>query len=118
VVVTVPTLERLEIGGSGDARVDGIRGERFESAISGSGGIRGAGRVRGARVAISGSGDADLGDLAADDVRVEIEGSGEAHVHAVRSLDASISGSGDIFYAGHPARVNQHVDGSGDIGPE
>jgi hypothetical protein len=49
---------------------------------------------------------------------VEIDGSGEAHVHAVRSLDAAISGSGDIAYGGHPAHVKRQVDGSGDIAPE
>jgi Putative auto-transporter adhesin, head GIN domain len=118
VVVGVPMLERFENGASGDGRVDGVRGERFESESSGSGDIRAAGRVHSARVAISGSGDADFGALVADDVRVEVEGSGDAHVHAVRSLDASVAGSGDVTYAGNPPHVDQHVDGSGDVASE
>jgi hypothetical protein len=42
-------------------------------------------------------------------------GSGDATVAVSEFLDASVSGSGDIRYTGHPGQVSLHSGGSGHI---
>jgi hypothetical protein len=130
-------LASLQIRGSGDVTVDDLTAPRFDASVSGSGDLRieratigtlvteiagsgdmsFTGRADEARYAIAGSGDVRAGSLVAKKVVVSISGSGDAEVNATESLDASVSGSGDIRYAGHPSFVGRHVHGSGDIEP-
>jgi hypothetical protein len=65
-------------------------------------------------VSIQGSGGVAARDLQADDVSVSIAGSGDAHVHARKTLAVSIAGSGDVDYAGDPV-VRTSVAGSGSV---
>jgi hypothetical protein len=53
--------------------------------------------------------------LAAGTVHAVLSGSGNIFVTATRSLDASVSGSGTINYAGNPPNVTKSVTGSGAI---
>ncbi len=46
---------------------------------------------------------------------VSVGGSGDAAVNASESLKASVTGSGDIHYSGHPKNVAKSKTGSGDI---
>lgn len=66
---------------------------------------------------VSGSGEIDAAALAAERAVVRVEGSGEAAVAASASLDAKVSGSGDITYHGTPAQLVTAVAGSGEIEP-
>ena len=50
----------------------------------------------------------------AENVDVDISGSGYAEVSASVKLDVSVSGSGDIKYKGNPA-LNQAISGSGSV---
>jgi hypothetical protein len=65
-------------------------------------------------VAIRGSGGVAARDLQADDVNVSIAGSGDAHVHARKTLAVSIAGSGDVDYVGE-ATVRTSIAGSGRV---
>ena len=53
-------------------------------------------------VDLDGSGSADLGELAADEARVSVGGSGDADVRVDKKLDVSVDGSGDVRYHGDP----------------
>jgi Putative auto-transporter adhesin, head GIN domain len=113
-VLRTPSL-KLSISGSGDAAFRGLTTEVFEVRIAGSGDVRAEGSARQVRLSIAGSGDAALGDLVADDVRVSIAGSGDAKVNAVKALDVTIAGSGDVEYTGSPPALKTTVAGSGAV---
>jgi hypothetical protein len=66
-------------------------------------------------VALGGSGDAQLGQLVAGDVKVVVGGSGHAAVTATKSLDAAVTGVGAVDYGGNPAKVTKNVTGVGAI---
>jgi hypothetical protein len=117
VEVTVPSLDKIGLSGSGIVTVSGIAGKRFEIDIPGSGIVRAAGSTERLAVSVAGSGDAELYELTARDVRATVQGSGRVAVTATNSLDASIPGSGAVTYAGSPARVTTHVTGSGAVVP-
>jgi Putative auto-transporter adhesin, head GIN domain len=112
--VTLPDLEGITIDGSANATVHGVRGAAIELAIQGSGDITATGSVERLTYTSSGSGDAHLDGLSANDVVVKIAGSGSARVAARDTLDVVISGSGDVSYRGAP-HLTQTIRGSGSI---
>ncbi len=114
VEASVPALSAVETSGSGDIDVDGIDADAFKLRSDGSADIWLAGTAGRLAVNIDGSGDADLGDLAAREARVFVGGSGDADVRADDKLDVAVDGSGDVRYHGHP-QLTQNVDGSGDL---
>jgi hypothetical protein len=135
--VKMPSLRGLKIQGSGDADIQGFKGqEKVGLAIEGSGDIRFAGTAGGVQVAIEGSGDVVLaegetgalhasiqgsGNLKARDVKaknvsVAVMGSGDADVRvAGGALKAAVNGSGDIRWTGEASTVSAATHGSGSI---
>ena len=133
--VTVPQLTAATIAGSGDIRVDHVRGDRFNGSVAGSGGLHldtvevgqlklaiagsggvkaGGGKAQSAKYDIAGSGDVDAGAVAAQDVDVSIAGSGGVRAHASGNADVSIMGSGDVDVGGG-AKCSVHKMGSGNV---
>lgn len=132
--LTVPTLERASLSGSGDIVVDGLETDELTVEISGSGDLEAtdlladsftyrlsgsgratlAGKVERQDVEISGSGRLEAEDLRSAEASIEISGSGRAVLWVTDQLDVQISGSGDVQYYGSP-EVTQDVSGSGNI---
>jgi hypothetical protein len=113
--ITTPSLQALQVSGSGDSDIAGASGDQLLIRIEGSGDVRASGSVKSLRLRIEGSGDARLGDLNTDQADVEIDGSGDADLAVASSLDATVNGSGDVHYSGNPAHVTTRVHGSGEI---
>ena len=135
VYITVPTLRKAAISGSGDLKSDGgftnlsnlelgisgsgnidfdAEAESIIAKISGSGDIDLEGKADEAEVRISGSGDIQAYGLKAQNCEVRISGSGNCQITAEERLDVRVSGSGDVYYKGRP-RINSKVSGSGDL---
>jgi hypothetical protein len=112
--MTAPKFD-ASISGSGDLGIANGQLGSFSVDVSGSGDVVLAGRADSARLRLAGSGDINATDLVARRVDVSIRGSGDAHVTATDAIDASIAGSGDIVYAGHPHDVSRRVTGTGSI---
>lgn len=104
----------LKIMGAGDISLS-VQADVLESTISGSGDIELTGKVAKHEVRISGSGDVDCKKLETDDANIRISGSGEVWTLVKNSLDAKVSGSGDINYKGNPKTLKTKVSGSGEI---
>ena len=137
--IQVPDLKsnkfNASIGGSGDINMGNLNGDQLEVEIGGSGDVS-TGRVKitSLRVSINGSGDITLSELVADDLsmnvngsgnlqaedlsskvsRIKIGGSGNINIWVIDTLDARITGSGNIRYYGRPA-VSSSGNGSGDV---
>jgi hypothetical protein len=116
VTVVVPRLAQGQVDGSGNLDIDlgSLRRPRLDLQVHGSGDISARGEVDRLDAKVEGSGDLNLEELRARIGTVAVHGSGDAGVFVVEQLDATIEGSGDIEYRGDP-RVNQRVDGSGDV---
>lgn len=129
-------LNRVKISGSGDVHLKGeLNSDKIEVSISGSGGIAsdslycnalvlgisGSGKANlegvcnNASFNVSGSGRIEAQEYQVMDLNCNVSGSGKMKVHANRSINATISGSGNIEYKGSPETVNQRVSGSGNI---
>jgi len=105
---------QLKLSGSGDFQGK-VNVKTLEAAISGSGDFNIGGRADESTVSISGSGDFDASNLMTKSTAIRVSGSGDANIYASEKIDASVSGSGDIHYGGHPKSVSKVVHGSGDV---
>ena len=112
----VPALPAFEIrnDGSGTFRSNNVAAAKVTVLSAGSGEIELAGKADQVKVVASGSGDAMLDHLVSNQVRVESSGSATVHVHAQRTLDATVTGAGTVAYRGNPV-VTQSVTGGGDV---
>ncbi len=111
--VSVPSLDRVTLSGSGIVAVDGVGGRALTATLSGSGVLRATGSTTRLDVVLEGSGDAELAQLVARDVKAVVTGSGRILVTVTGSLDASVSGTGVIAYRGAPSHVSTSVTGTG-----
>ncbi len=122
VYITYKRLEGIARGGSGDLNCKSdISATNVKISSSGSGNITIKGKIKAQQhlvIAVSGSGDAQLGVLAADDLDLSISGSGDVQVSSgdVKKQSLSISGSGDISAFGLKSDVcSISIAGSGDV---
>jgi hypothetical protein len=115
VQASLPALEKLEMQGSGDARVAGFRGNRAELTMHGSGDLRFDGDYQQLLLRQTGSGDVNLGDTNADSIDLSMHGSGDATLRGqVRSLSATLFGSGELDSVSmKAAQVKLQSGGSG-----
>ena len=102
------------LSGSGDIDIN-LRSDALNSVITGSGSVRVTGQASTSKVVISGSGAYQGAALDTDRAKVVITGSGNASVEVHQRLTGTISGSGNIYYHGHPHDVDVLITGSGKI---
>lgn len=110
--ITVPNDVALNLrSGSGDIGVDNVG--RFLIAASGSGSVRAHG-LHGPATLDTGSGDIELEEQAAGDVKVKT-GSGSIRVHNLNGAFNSRTGSGDIEADGNLTGEANVATGSGSV---
>ena len=102
------------IAGSGDIDIS-VEANQVEASLSGSGDINLSGKTTDLDIQVSGSGDVKAYELEAEFVKASVSGSADIKVTANQSIDARVSGSGDISYRGNPAKIRSKSSGSGDI---
>lgn len=105
----------FRVSGSGDIKMGFHKVQHADVAIAGSGNIHLSGTASKLSAKISGSGNADCSELVSDEASVGISGSGNVKVYANKSIEARISGSGNVYYKGAATDIEQHVAGSGHV---
>ena len=111
---TVPKLTGVDVSGSGDVDVDGVKADALDIRSDGSADVSLDGTAKTLTLDLDGSGNADLSGLQTQDAQVAVGGSGDADVQVAQRLNAKLDGSGDLRYRGHPV-VTKTLDGSGDL---
>lgn len=137
--ITMPTLDKVTLSGSGDLVVNDFSNQNnlsvnldgsgditlnaFEGiqalklVLSGSGDIKGnkdISTLKNFDIVLNGSGDCNTFPIAGEACNVTLSGSGDCELTATNTLNAILNGSGDIAYKGSP-NVTQSVAGSGNI---
>ena len=105
---------KVKHSGAGNLTVKSLAVENLLVEHSGVGNINLSGQAARQDVHLSGAGNYSAATLESQDVALKQSGVGNAHVWAVTTLDASLSGAGNIDYRGAPA-VTQKVSGVGYI---
>ncbi|MCH9609193.1 MAG: hypothetical protein S4CHLAM45_04150 [Chlamydiales bacterium] len=134
VFVTAPTINSIQINGSGDVTGEGVwkfegidlfisgsgdiklsfNGENLNASIQGSGTIALDGTVAHQTIRLSGSGGYNGKGLQSESASVIVNGSGDVHLNVKDHLDVKLSGSGDVIYEGNP-QLSKRISGSGRI---
>ena len=106
---------KIDISGSGDFNLADLSVKTLSLNISGSGDVKMGGTAESVDLRISGSGDVKAANLKTQKAICNVSGSGNISCNVKETLEAYVSGSGDIRYSGSPASVKTRVTGSGDI---
>ncbi len=115
VVLTLPSIDKLNIRGSGDSTINGFSGEKVDVQLYGSGNVKFNGRYKDVTAALHGSGDMEMNGGSSDKVAVALVGSGRMTVvGSCKQFKADQTGSGDLD-AEHLAAddVSVNLRGSG-----
>jgi hypothetical protein len=115
VVMTAPNVERFDVRGDSDLRIEGYRRKALTLDLSGDSEVAARGETTSVALDISGSAKADLGQLKTEAAEIGISGSGEAMIAPTESARIEISGSGDVTLLTRPRRLDTEVSGSGRI---
>lgn len=135
--ITVPSMDRVAVEGSGDVKglgsftvkevelsVEGsgdlswvTEAGSISASIEGSGDIRITGSCAALNASVQGSGDINARGLSAGEAIAATAGSGDIIVNTSGELTASVEGSGDVVYQGSPKQVSTNVNGSGEVRP-
>jgi hypothetical protein len=106
---------QISVSGSGNIKMAFNAAQLVSMSIAGSGNIQLAGKAETAEASISGSGNADCGNLQVDHAIARISGSGNVNIFANKSVKANISGSGSVVYKGAATDIESHSAGSGKV---
>lgn len=118
VFITMPVLTGLSSSGSGDIHAAGEFGSiaNFDATISGSADITvEKGAAENFVLRSSGSGSFDGFGFTSQDADIAISGSGEAKITVDQKLKVKINGSGNVYYKGDPATIDDDISGSGKV---
>jgi hypothetical protein len=98
VTLVLPSVARLDLGGSGDSTINGFSGDRLEMHMNGSGTVKFNGRYRDIDAGVNGSGEMELNGGSSDKVDVQLAGGGQMTVvGSCKRFKAAQSGSGDLI---------------------
>ena len=117
VEVSVPSLTALDLSGSGNITVTGIRASRLTVTVPGSGDIAASGSVARLNAESTAPVMRNSAVSSRGTLNAVVSGSGTIFVTATQSLDAKVPGSGAVFYSGNPAKVTTSITGSGAVTP-
>ena len=110
-MIQVDSLD-LKLSGSGSMDLN-LKAKTLRTELPGSGTILLRGEADDQTADISGSGKIAGYDLATKRSDITISGSGVAEANMSEEFVARISGSGAVYYRGHPTRIREDISGSG-----
>ncbi len=112
--ISMPRLEYLHNGGTGDAAVQGvIRNSSLEIINSGTGDLAAQARVEEFSAVLSGTGDMDL-RVISEEADIRLTGTGDCRIALVsRNSSLTLTGVGDILAEGESERANLRLTGAG-----
>ncbi|MBQ8673466.1 MAG: DUF2807 domain-containing protein [Bacteroides sp.] len=102
---------KASVAGSGEVEMKQVDAEGVAISVAGSGEVSVSGRADKANYRVAGSGDLNADALEVKHVSASVAGSGDVRCHATETLNAAVSGSGDIGYKGNPQIENRPKKG-------
>lgn len=105
---------KITLDGSGNAELK-LDCKNVQANILGSGNIKLTGKTENFKCKIVGSGEIKAESLDAENVIAVVSGSGNIEVKSRKTIDGTISGSGNIAFAGEPAEKDLKRTGTGEF---
>lgn len=108
-------FKAFAVAGHGDMALHKLDQQTLNVSLAGQGAITGQGKVGDVHVSLAGTGNVDLGQVAAETANVSIAGKGNVDIAPRRDITVDIVGSGDVILHTSTARVQSRVMGSGRV---
>ncbi len=115
IIVRAPNITSFDLSGRNTLSIEDYRQSSLRLDVSGSAEVKATGQADDVQVDLSGSGEANLGALKTKSARVEISGSADAVIAPTERADLDISGSGDVELLSNPKSVETDISGSGRV---
>lgn len=104
----------FDVSGSGKASIDSLTTSSLTIFVSGSGELKLTGTADSQEIRIAGSGNYSGENMDSDQVKIDLSGSGRAILKVNNTLDATVSGSGSVWYIGKPT-ITKQISGAGSL---
>jgi hypothetical protein len=114
VTLKTPSLHNVSVNGVGNISITDLKEPSLTLNLTGTGSFAAKGEVEKLNLTLSGVGQANLQELAAQNATIDLSGSADANVNSADTLDINIAGAGNVSYKGSP-KVTQHVIGAGSV---
>lgn len=115
VTITAPRVPDLEMGSAANIDLEGVNQDALTVDLSGAANLSATGRVRTLTVDASGAGNLDLQALDATDAKIDLSGFGNADLNVGGTLDAAISGAGNVTLHRKPRVLRTEISGIGNV---
>jgi hypothetical protein len=114
--VSLKTIESLKINGAGNINTqNSLNSDELEVIINGAGNIVIQGNGNYMYCFINGAGNVMAKDFSVPKCRAMVNGAGNITLTVTEELDASVNGTGNIYYYGNPPNVTTSIIGVGHI---
>jgi len=113
-VITVPSLDSLDVFGAGKMNVTGVQGSKLAIDISGASEITVAGNINAVELDASGASQAKLSALRAKSIKVDASGASQVDVAAEGEISGDVSGASHLRYTGHP-KISVSSSGASEV---
>ena len=113
-MITMPALDGVELSGGGMLRARHLHEPEITVSMSSIGTVSLSGQVHQQILNVAGTGRYYGFDLICDHAAVTISSVGSAELTVHEELNATITGSGNVIYAGDPA-ITSHITGEGEV---
>lgn len=115
IVINVPNLESIVASGSNSVVAKNFQNEKLILDLNGSTDIEVVGTTDLLELEGNGSIDVNAVEMISGIVNVEVRGSADIMVQAIKELNIDASGSVSVRYTGNPSIITQDVAGSASI---
>lgn len=113
--LVAPVMPALELSSVGDVKLEGLDQQSLIINASGAASVDAEGKVQTVTVDSSGASNIDLGQLQAQDAKVDLSGVGNAEINAGGTVEINISGAGNVSLLRKPAVLKSQTSGLGNI---
>ena len=118
IVVRAPNISSFDLSGRNTLTIEGYRQARLRLDVSGRGEVTATGEAEDVTLDLSGSGEVDLSALKTKAADVEISGSADAIIAPTERAQLDISGSGDVRLLTRPKTLETDISGAGRVRQE
>jgi hypothetical protein len=105
---------KIDISGGGDLTME-LNADRLKCSLSGGGDVTLSGQAGNVNISLNGGGDVTARNLQTGILDFQVSGGSDIHVNVSKELTGQISGGGNVYYTGNPAKVSVDTKGGSKV---
>jgi len=115
IYITAKNIDSITSSGAAKINIDNINNQKFSMTLSGADHVDISGKTDDFTVQSSGAIHLEAKEFKAHNIDIKMSGAAHAEIFATGTINAKISGVGNIEYYGNPKIVKPEISGLGKI---